>query len=128
MYATRERKLLKEAKGDYPGPIEKIERVWLIKLLYKPIDEVKKLSKEQLDRVIESYSLIGTVHDIVKSFKNTLFCKNPDELEKWIKDAEKLEIEQISSFTNGIRRDINAVKKAMELDYKMALPKGASIN
>lgn len=125
MYTTRERKLMKEAKETSLGPIEKIERKWLISLLYKPIDKVKKISKEQLDMVIEKYPLIGAIHDIVKSFKNTLFSKQPDELEKWMEDAERLEIEQISSFVNGIRRDISAVQKAIELDYNNGLAEGS---
>lgn len=125
MYATRERKLLKEAKGEQTGPVEKIERAWLISLLYKPVDKVKKISQEQLDKVIEMYPLIGTVHDIVKSFKNTLFSKHPEELEKWMEDTETAGIEQINSFVNGIRRDIDAVKKAIELDYNNGLAEGS---
>lgn len=125
MYATRERKLMKEAKSSSEEPVEKIERKWLISLLYKPLDDIKKISKEQLDKVIENYPLIGTIHDIVKSFKNTLFSKEPAELEKWLEEAEKLEIEQISSFVNGIRRDMDAVKKAIELDYNNGLAEGS---
>lgn len=125
MYTTRERKLIREAKGGSAEPVEKIERKWLISLLYKPVDEVKKISQKQLDKVIERYPLIGKVHDIVKSFKNTLFSKEPDEIEKWLEEAEKLEIEQISSFVNGIRKDIDAVKNAIELDYNNGLAEGS---
>lgn len=125
MYTTRERKLMKEAKGSGGEAVEKIERQWLISLLYKPVDEVKNISREQLDKVIESYPLIGTVHDIVKSFKNTLFSKESEELEKWLEEAEGLGIEQISSFAGGIRRDIDAVRKAIELDYNNGLAEGS---
>jgi len=125
MYAARERKLMKEAKGNGTGPVEKIERKWLISLLYKLVDKVKKISQEQLDRVIEKYPLVGTVYDIVKSFKNALFSKEPDELEKWLEEAEGLGIEQISSFANGIRIDIDAVKKVIELDYNNGLAEGS---
>ena len=69
--------------------------------------------------------LIGTVHDIVKSFKNTLFSKEPEELEKWLEKAEGLGIEQISSFAGGIRREINAARKAIELDYNNGLAEGS---
>lgn len=69
--------------------------------------------------------MIGTVHDIVKSFKNTLFSKHPEELEKWMEDTEKAGIEQINSFVNGIRRDMDAVKKAVELDYNNGLAEGS---
>ena len=65
------------------------------------------------------------VHDIVKSFKNTLFSKKTDEVEKWMEDTEKAGIEQINSFINGIRRDIDAVKKAIELDYNNGLAEGS---
>lgn len=125
MYTTRERKLMKEAKADNAGPVEKIERKWLIRLLYKPIDEVKKISQEQLDKVIERYPLIGEVHDIVKTFKETLFSRKPEELEKWMEDAERLKIEKIDSFVNGLRRDIDAVRKAIELDYSNGLAEGS---
>lgn len=121
MYTTRERELMKGAKGGNTGPVEKIERKWLIRLLYRPIDEVKKISQEQLDRAIEKYPLIGAVHDIVKTFKETLFSKKPEELEKWMEDAERLKLEKIDSFVNGLRRDMDAVRKAIELDYNNGL-------
>lgn len=125
MYTTRERKLMKEAKGDSGGNAEKIERKWLISLLYKPVDKVKKISQEQLDKVIEKYPQIGEVYDVVKTFKNTLFSKKPDELEKWMDEAERLELKQICRFVNGLRRDIDAVKKAIELDYNNGLAEGS---
>ena len=126
MYTTRERKLMKEAKAGNAVPVEKIERKWLIRLLYKPIDEVKKISQEQLDKVIERYPLIGEVHDIVKNFKETLFSKKPEDLEKWMEDAERLNIEKIDSFVKGLRRDIDAVRKAIELDYNNGLAEGSA--
>ena len=125
MFATRERKLIREAKKNSYGKTEKMERKWLISLLYKPIDKVKKLSQEQLDRVIERYPEIGEIYDIVGSFKNTLFSKKSDEIEKWMADAEALDIESINSFVNGIRRDLSAVKKAVELDYNNGLAEGS---
>lgn len=128
MYTTRERKFMKEAKGDSGGNVEKIERKWLISLLYKPADKVKKISQEQLDKVIEKYPQTGEVYDVVKTFKNTLFSKKPDELEKWMDEAERLELEQICSFVNGLRRDIDAVKKQLDWIIIMGLRKEASIS
>lgn len=125
MYATRERKLIKEAKKNCQGKSEKIERKWLISLLYKPIDKIKKLSQGQVDRVIERYPEIGEIYDIVGAFKNTLFSKESDEIEKWMSDAEALDVETINSFVNGIRRDLSAVKKAIELDYNNGLAEGS---
>ena len=119
---------MKEAKGDSGGNVEKTERKWLISLLYKPADKVKKISQEQLDKVIEKYPQIGEVHDVVKTFKNTLFSKKPEELEKWMDEAERLELKQICSFVNGLRRDIDAVKKQLNWIIIMGLRKEASIS
>lgn len=125
MYTTRERKLMKEVKGGRGETVEKIERKWLVSLLYKPVDKVRKISQEQVDKVIEKHPQIGEVHDIVKTFKQTLFSKKPDELEKWMEGAQRLGLEQICSFVNGLTRDMDAVKKAIELDYNNGLAEGS---
>lgn len=127
MFTTRERKLLKEAKAGEGGSVEKIERKWLISLLYKPVDKVKEITQVQLDKIIEKYPIIGSIYDTVQSFKQTLFSKNPEEIEKWMSEAAKLNVAEINSFINGIRRDIDAVKKAIEMDYNNGLAEG-SIN
>lgn len=44
-----------------------------------------------------------------------LFSKNPDESEKWMEDAEALDIPLINRFVNGIRRDLSAVKRRLNL-------------
>ena len=73
MYATRERKLIREAGGTSS---EKLERRWLIKLLYKPIDEIKKFSQEQLDKVIEQYPKLGDGMMLGKILRTPCFPKN----------------------------------------------------
>lgn len=123
MFATRERKIMKEAAGGMEG--EKIERKWLISLLYHPIDEVSSLSGEQLDRIIERYPVIGQVYDAVSGFKQTLFGKKEAELDKWLEETEFLGIDELTSFINGIKRDIAAVKNAITLDYNNGLAEGS---
>ena len=125
MFATRERKLLKEARGNADCQIEKIERKWLVSLLYKPIDKVKELSQEQFDKIIAENPVIGAVFNITKSFKETLFSKKKNNLAKWIKDAQALGIDEINSFIGGITRDIDAVKNAIKYDYNNGLAEGS---
>ena len=61
-------------------------RKWLISLLYHPVDEVRSLSQDQLDRIIEEYPIIGRVYDAVKGFKGALFGKKEAELDKWAEE------------------------------------------
>lgn len=124
MFATRERKIMKEAAASGVEG-EKIERKWLVSLLYRPIDEISALSKKQLDRIIEMYPVIGQIYDAATGFKQTLFGKKESELDKWIEETELLEIDELTSFINGIKRDIAAVKNAITFDYNNGLAEGS---
>ena len=124
MFATRGRRLMKEAAAQ-GGTGEKVGRKWLTSLLYHPVDGVSPLSQEQLDRVIEEYPIIGRVHDAVTGFKGALFGKKEAELDKWAEETEALEIDELESFINGIKRDIIAVKNAIRLDYNNGLAEGS---
>lgn len=121
-YTTRERKLRKET-GQGEG--EKIERRWLIKLLYKPADQVNGISQEQLDQVISHYPIIGRIYNKGKSLKETLFAKKTEDLENWMEKCRLLQIEELDSFVNGIERDKDAVKKAIQFDYNNGLAEGS---
>lgn len=44
---------------------------------------------------------------------------------KWLEETDSLETDELSSFTNGIRRGIAAVKNAILLDYNNGLAEGS---
>jgi predicted transcriptional regulator len=125
MFATRERKLLKQAGEGAKGVVEKIHRKWLLSLLYKPIDKIKELSEEQFNKVIKQNPVIGNIFALTKSFKETLFSKREDKLDTWLEQAKSLGIEEINSFVGGINRDIEAVKNAITYDYNNGLAEGS---
>jgi len=125
MFATRERKLLKETASGSLCKVEKIERKWLVSLLYKPIDKVPELTQAQLDKVIGENPIIGNLYGVVKTFKETLFSKKPSKLNAWIKEARLLKIAEIDSFIGGITRDIEAVKNAVKYSFNNGLAEGS---
>ena len=51
--------------------------------------------------------------------------KKESELDKWLEETDSLEIDELSSFTNWIRRDIAAVKNEILLDYNNGLAEGS---
>ena len=125
MFATRERKVIKESGGAGSKNSERIERKWLVSLLYKPIDKVKKITQEQLDLIISENPMVGKLYDTVKSFKEVLFAKNEDDLDIWIDDAAQLGIDEVDSFIGGIKRDIEAVKNAIKFEFNNGLAEGS---
>lgn len=124
MYTTRQRRLSKQIETDSNKP-ELVERQHLIKLLYKPIEKVKKLTLAQLDKVLIIYPKLKEVYNIIKSFKEIVFSKKAENLNNWIVEAKELKIDEINSFITGISRDINAVKNAITYEYSNGLAEGS---
>jgi transposase len=124
MYTTRQRRLSKQTETD-SSRNELVERQHLVKLLYKPIEEIKKLTSEQLNKVLIIYPKLQGVYNIVRSFKELVFSKRAEKLDKWISEAQALEIDDINSFITGISRDIEAVKNAITYDYSNGLAEGS---
>ena len=127
MYATRQRKIIKDSQAEALANTELIERRWLTKLLYKPIEKVKELSESQVDRIVIEYPVVGILYDIVRSFKEIMSAKRVDELDAWMKSVTQFDIEEINSFVNGITSDLEAVKNAARYEYNNGLAEG-SIN
>jgi len=124
MYATRQRKIIKETRDKSLANTKIIERRWLTKLLYKPIDKVKELTEDHVIKIIEEYPVVGTLYEIVQSFKKILSTKRVDELGDWIEYASQFDIDEINSFINGINSDLEAVKNAIRYEYNNGLAEG----
>lgn len=108
------------------GKIEQIvERTTMISLLYKDIENVKNITKEIFDRVIKLFPEADIIYSIIKSFKNIMFSKNPEELDSWIKRTKEYGIQEINSFISGIERDIDAVKNGIKYEYNNGLAEGS---
>lgn len=104
---------------------EMISRSILLKALYNPMEKIKKLSSEQLEKVYDKYPMFKKIIDLVNSFKAVLKSKRVESLDKWIEDAAILENREVFSFINGITRDIIAVKNAIMYDYNNGLAEGS---
>ena len=127
MYAIRKRKHDKAVRGADAANTEVVERKWLLKLLYNPIEKVKGITEAQVEKVVAAYPELGVVYHIVRSFKEIVFSKKVDELDGWMHFAKLLGSEDINSYLNGLSRDIVAVKNAIIYDYNNGLAEG-SIN
>ena len=102
-----------------------VERSTMITLLYKEIDKVTKITKEIYEKVITMFPEAGKIYEIVKEFKDIMFGKKHEKLEKWIQETRKHKILEINSFLNGIERDLEAVKNGIKYDYNNGLAEGS---
>lgn len=113
------------AKTAALGNTQLVERKSLIKLLFKKLEKIKGLDNECLDRVNNQYPRYKELIDLVNEFKKMLLDKSVSKIEQWIHKASGLNIREITSFINGITRDITAVKNAIEYEYNNGLAEGS---
>jgi len=127
MYATRQRRIIRDSNIEALANTELIERKWVTRLLYQPIEKVKGITEGQVERVVREYPVIGILYNIVQSFKAIVLAKRVDEIDAWIETAAQCGIAEIDSFVNGISADLDAVKNAIRYEYNNGLAEG-SIN
>lgn len=116
---------IKKEKIEEKEPKHIIERETIISLLYKEMDKVKNITKEIFDKVISLFPEAGKIYEIVKEFKEIMFSKKSEAVEKWINKTKKHKISEINSFITGIERDLEAVKNGIKYEYNNGLAEGS---
>ena len=125
-FIAKEKRLQSDLEDEITdGPTEIVERKWLVKLLYKPLNKVKAISPEQVKNIVQKYPLVGTLLRLVWRFKEILQSGDKELLHEWISEAETYELNELTSFLNGIKKDIDAVENACTLPYNNGLAEGS---
>ena len=125
MYATRKRRHNQTAMAEFRENSEIIERKHLLKLLYNPIEKVKSITQEQLNKVIVKYPQLTVIYDLIAMFKAMFAAHHTDDLAGWLKSAQSLGAPDVDSFVNGVSRDIDAVRNAISTEYSNGLAEGS---
>lgn len=123
-FIAKERRIAKDLLKER-DPVELIDKKSILKLLYKPIDEVKELTEIQYNAVVKEYPIIATFINILTEFKGILVKKDSSFLKYWIEKVHKLKVKEMDSFINGLENDYNATLNAIELTYNNGLAEGS---
>lgn len=123
-FVSKEKRIAKDLLK-YKEPCELIDKKWIIKLLYKPIDKIKGFSQNQLDAVMEKYPVISDLFEVLNEFKDMLKNKASENLSNWKEKVKKLNIKEMDSYVNGLEKDYDAVINAIILDYNNGLAEGS---
>lgn len=113
-----------ETNSDYI-PTEFIQRHSITTLLYKRTNELYSLSQAQYEKVIERYPMLAKLFGIVQEFYKMIYAKKSAGLLQWIEQVEELNIPELNTYANGIRRDSSAVTNGIELGYNNGLAEGS---
>ena len=102
-----------------------LKRCKLKKLFFFDLDNIRNEDlKNDIIYYLNQNKELSNLIDIVKEFKIILFSKKPEELIVWIGKAEQLNIDELNSFINLIKSDIEAVKNAIIYDYSNGVTEG----
>ena len=124
MYASRKRRHDQSAVAQCPQNADVVERKYLLKLLYKPMDKIKGFTSQQLDKILALYPQLLTLYDLIRDFKAIFAAHHPEDLEQWLASAVAIGSPDITSFVNGIIRDIEAVRNAIIYEYNNGMAEG----
>jgi transposase len=125
MYATRKRRHNQAAMDTFRENSEIIERKYLLKLLYNPVENIKGITERQLDKVLALYPQLLTIYDLIRDFKAIFAAHRVDDLDQWLESAKSLCSADINSFVNGVTRDIAAARNAVVYGYNNGLAEGS---
>lgn len=126
-YTTQQRKKMKAENAEAMKNTEVIKRRWVTALLYRPIEYVKNITVEQAERIFRQYPMVEDIYKIVHSFMDIMTTQRVNDLDSWMENALRLGIKEITSFVNGVKRDLDAVQNAIALEYNNGLAE-ASVN
>ena len=124
MYASRKRRHNLAIMEKHDSNTEVIERKNLLKMLYNPFEKMKGITPTQLDKEVALHPRLLSIYSLIRDFKALIAAKYVDDLPQWLESAKSLDSPDISSFVNGIKRDLDAVCNAIIYDYNNGLAEG----
>ena len=102
-------------------PTIKIKSNKIISLLYRTIDKISDFSIELYDKIIEKYTWVPTILNLIEEFKELVQNKSLNKFHTWMKKAYELDIKELNSFLGGIKRDEKAVENAITYRFTNGL-------
>ena len=123
-FVSKERRIHQDLLSESVGTAELIDKKWLIRLLYQPIEKVKGITQIQFEAILSIYPLYKNILSIADGFKLVLKSKEPKTLGQWMARASALDLTELNSFIEGLKFDIDAVKNAIIYDYNNGLAEG----
>lgn len=105
--------------------VEYIPRKCLCQLIYRDLENVKGMTQDQYEATIKKYPIIGQLYILLREFHRIVFSQKENELDSWMTKAATLQIEELDTYINGLKADIDAVKNGIHYKYNNGLAEGS---
>lgn len=127
-YVSREKSILKEQCKDsilHKKDTIFIERKIILKLLFKPISLINDLDETLFKLLCEQYDVVIRILSVISKSRGIISEQAVHKLDSWIEESLNLGINEVQSFINGLKQDIEAVKNDISLKYNNGLAEGS---
>jgi predicted transcriptional regulator len=125
MFMQKERTHRRAIKKQESEPVEYIPRKFMCQLIYRELECIKGLTKEQYNAAIKKYPQLDQLYTTLKEFHRVVFSQKSEELDLWIEKASVLNFDELSSFISGLKNDLQAVKNGIDYKYNNGLAEGS---
>lgn len=98
-----------------------MQRCSLTQLIYKRLDDVKTINKEQHDQVLKTYPQIADLYVAIKEFYEIIYSQHTEKPDDWFVKLEKFKIHEFQTYVNEIRQDMEVVKNGISIRYNNGL-------
>ena len=94
-------------------------------MLYYPIEKLKIITENKFKEIFNEHPIIKSIYQVIRTFKNIVFkAKSEKEFNIWIEKTRALNIKELNTFINGIKRDKKAVLNSIKKKYSNGLAEG----
>lgn len=90
-----------------------IERRKAVAIMYNR--KKPPLTSDEVNAVADAYPEYGVIIDLVNEFRELFSTRDTSGLDVWLEKALSLDIAALTTFVNGVKKDIGAVKAAILL-------------
>ena len=105
--------------------VDFIPRKCLCQLIYRDLENVKMITQEQYEETIQKYPVIGQLYELLREFHRIVFSQKENELDSWMATTTALQIEELDTYINGLKADIEVVKNGIHYEYNNGLAEGS---
>ncbi|WP_320920028.1 transposase [Enterocloster bolteae] len=93
--------------------------------MYRKLEKANGITEEQYEAAVKKYPILGQLYDLLREFHRIMFSGKYDELDLWIETAQSLNVDEIDTYVNGLKSDIDAVKNAIKYKFNNGLAEGS---
>ncbi|PWJ48110.1 transposase [Faecalicatena contorta] len=125
VFMQKERTHKRTIASQESEPVEYIPRKFMCQLIYRELENIKGLTKEQYDAAVKKYPELGQLYTVLKEFHRIVFSGKSEELEQWMETASALKLDELDSYISGLKNDLQAVKNGIVYEYNNGLAEGS---